>query len=256
MIGMKKGLFGKRGGMPGVISGYGGGTFDMDGTQVTPASMPQNQTMQDGANLGTPAAQKGGGFFGQGGGGRAIAGTLGDFLLQQGGMAPVYAPQQQFQQVQAMRQAEAQRARAAELADYETKKGIDQRYATPEAPKPGSFEWFQTATPEQRATYDQYNPVIATTWQGPTPIPRSRLGVPQGPQPGTVEDGFRFKGGDPSNPSSWEPVGGSQPQTPAAPIRGARTITQQEYGRILRSMGGDQRRMNAWMSEQNVMAGN
>jgi hypothetical protein len=35
-----------------------------------------------------------------------------------------------------------------------------------------------------------------------------------GPQPGMVEDGYRFKGGDPADPNSWEPVNGGQ--TPQA----------------------------------------
>lgn len=63
------------------------------------------------------APQKGGGFFREGGMGRYLAGAIGDVLLQQAGMAPVFSPAQQ--QKRAMDQSEAiwSRRRAAERED-------------------------------------------------------------------------------------------------------------------------------------------
>ena len=46
-------------------------------------------------------------------------------------------------------------------------------------------------------------------------------GAPQGgggnggPPPGAVEDGYRFRGGNPADPSAWEPVGQGGPAAPA-----------------------------------------
>lgn len=37
-----------------------------------------------------------------------------------------------------------------------------------------------------------------------------------GPQPGAVEDGYRFRGGNPADPSAWEPVGQGGPTQSAS----------------------------------------
>jgi hypothetical protein len=54
---------------------------------------------------------------------------------------------------------------------------------------------------------EQGNPVMRF-------FPRAQPVAPGAPQPGMVKNGYRFKGGDPGSPSSWEPVGG--PTQPAS----------------------------------------
>lgn len=66
-------------------------------------------------------------------------------------------------------------------------------------------------------------PIVANNGDGTfTIVPRGMAGqqggAPQGegPQPGAVEDGYRFKGGNPADRNAWEPVasGGPAPQAP------------------------------------------
>ena len=42
---------------------------------------------------------------------------------------------------------------------------------------------------------------------GQSAVAPSEGGLPEGsPKPGDIEDGYRFKGGDPADRNSWEPV--------------------------------------------------
>ena len=48
-----------------------------------------------------------------------------------------------------------------------------------------------------------------------------------GPQPGAIEDGYRFKGGNPADPNNWEPADGVPPVS-AAPPR-SNTVSRSAY---------------------------
>lgn len=87
------------------------------------ASIPQQPAMTAAPQPMAPKQS----FFGEGGVGRAIAGNIGDFLLQYSGMQPIYAPiMQQRQAAQA-----AERERQQGLADWVAKQEYEATHRPP-----------------------------------------------------------------------------------------------------------------------------
>lgn len=59
-------------------------------------------------------------------------------------------------------------------------------------------------------------------------VPRGGSTAPSGPPVGTVEGGYRFKGGDTKDPANWELIGGAGPRVPARfpdPMKAPGTMT-------------------------------
>lgn len=82
------------------------------------AQVPQQPAMTASAQPLAPAKPS---FFGEGGVGRAIAGNIGDFLLQNSGMAPIYAPAMQERRAMAYGQQQREAQRRQGLEDWVAK---------------------------------------------------------------------------------------------------------------------------------------
>jgi hypothetical protein len=273
---MMRGLFGKKAQMPGVISGFGGGTFNMDGTQSAPMQGEISYTPQAQAIMQGQAPMPEQRSFWQGGGkftGRdALAGALaaiGDGLrgwsggptgAVEGLLSSRMAPAQE-----AAAMAAEQRKRAAELADFRMKEQIKAELAPAER---DAFDRALVAggidpnSPEGVAMYRQRAQTMA---QGQPQEPRM-VTLPDGRAIfGTMDEIQRIlQGGAPQGgvapnrlPANFFDNGPSGRQNaatnPAPRVTGARRITPQQYQRQLRQFNGDQTSMNAWMRANNVL---
>lgn len=190
----------------------------MDMPQAMPQETPQAMP------IGVGQITKKPGFFGQGGAGRAIAGTIGDFLLQQSGMDPVYLPNilQQRDAEERARMAQQQRMQGREDKQWEWQ---NKPKEAPNNDTINDFNWYKSLPEEERKLYHQMKPVVGYMADGtPRVINPYEAQQPNLDSQPASEDGYDYipGPGGRANPSNWKKAGGQS----GAPTGGFRQRLQ------------------------------
>ena len=154
------------------------------------------------------------GFFKPGGMGRHLAGAIGDALLQQGGMAPAYAPA--MQQKRQAEQAEAQWHKQRQASNEDWRAREEWKLAnTPREPRAGTsmmqnYEFLKTINPAMAEEFIRNQttapPVVMNNPDGTRTIYPAGA-IPQGSAPATLPPDFDFddEGGPASAPGNFRP---------------------------------------------------
>lgn len=211
-----------------------------------------------------PAPTKKPGLFGQGGIGRAIAGTIGDVLLQRGGNAPIYGPAQQYRQALAEQQRMASLERQNDMQDWIAKQQWERDNPKPPTTQP--YRWEDNAgnvwerdpnTGENNRIFTDVVPKYYVQGDRAIQIGNPFAGSTSGPAPGAVEDGYRFKGGNPADPNAWEEVlSDEQGGASLSAAYQTNSITRDEADRVRMSLGPNgQAAFQKWMRDNNITIG-
>lgn len=194
---------------------------------------------------------------------RRAIGILGDALLglggQQGVFGPMMAQRRMLEEQRAFAVQQGKTERDARMQDWMAQQ--DYARANPAPREPDAFEralvgaGIDPASPEGQAMFrdraasmardpnDQFVTVTIPgrgTYAGPQSGLSDFAGGSGGPRPGTVEDGFRFRGGDPADQRNWEPVSqGGQPMS-APRQQPQMTVTPRELDALVRRFGPEE----------------
>lgn len=212
-IGFQSGMFGRKPMRnPWDTPGIGDGFNQRLETPAQASEMPIGAEQ-----MGKPKKQS---FFGQGGVGRMIAGTIGDFLMQNAGMQPVYGPTvlQQRDMQERIRMAQAQRMQAREDKLWEWQ---NKPKDAPNNDTINDFNWYKNLPEEDRKLYHKMKPVVGYMADGTPRIinPYEAQQQDLDGQPAS-EDGFDYTPGPGgrANPQNWKKSGG-QAVTPPVTFR-------------------------------------
>lgn len=160
--------------------------------------------------LGMSAPEKKVGFFKEGGMGRTLAGLIGDALLQNADMAPVYAPMQRQRQAIEAEEAQWTRRRAAEREDKQWEwQNRPREDAIP--PILRDAQAWQGMTPEQRAAYGEMQKARAGDPDVTLTLPNGQLYV--GPKSGIQA---ALGGSAPKPVGKLTPINNGGPTPPAS----------------------------------------
>jgi hypothetical protein len=171
-------------------------------------------------------------------------GIAGDIFLGLAGQPGVFGPMQMqrqlLEQQQGYRTQQGKIQREQDQQDWLARQEYERANQAPDVPTPGSFEWYQTATPEARAQYDEYNPVTVATGAGPVRVPRNRPAL-----------GF-------TRPIAGAPAPTRQ-NTPA-PTLGANglpsEVTRQQYQALVNESDGNTAAVNDYLARMGIQVRN